>query len=216
MTHIHPIKNDPYHRFVCDNCGAVAGAHEDEQKAREQMNKVVTSEGWRLVHPHWSLCCPQCQQEQFEVLQKEHDEYVAQNITELLYTPGFANKIEINGDFYCRADSLLPPEPGLKYFRQLQLLAFQSSWYGQLITKLVKPEFQTFVDIPFVACVGYANDWSAYIGWPHPRFWRDNVQDGEYYQEHWKPYKVAQVGDKIDQEFAEELFPFLKVLTYRP
>lgn len=133
----------------------------------------------------------------------------------LLYNPDFVEKLEINGDWYCRADSLLAPEPGLKYFRQISLAAFKNSFWGRLVWKMIKLEHEALVEVPFIASVSYINDWSAYIGWPHPRFLRDDIEDIEYYRNHWKPEVVARLGDKIDQEFAEELFPFLKELRYR-
>lgn len=61
-----------------------------------------------------------------------------------------------------------------------------------------------------VAKIGYAQDWSAYIGYPIIA-----GQATEYRGILTNPEGVASNGDKLGQAEAEVLFPYLKERSYR-
>lgn len=74
---------------------------------------------------------------------------------------------------------------------------------------LLRLATSTAVRVYVVARTGYANDWSAYIGYP-----LQTSQPHEYDMLTF-PEGVASNGDKLDKATAEALFPYLKERRYR-
>jgi len=48
--------------FQCDYCDKIAGKDDYEDRALDQAREVARREGWKWVHPHWGLVCPDCLQ----------------------------------------------------------------------------------------------------------------------------------------------------------
>lgn len=75
--------------------------------------------------------------------------------------------------------------------------------------QLLKLAVVSTIQVYVVARTGWANDWSAYIGYP-----LRTILPHEYDMLTF-PDGVASNGDKLDREVAETLFPIFKHLSYR-
>jgi hypothetical protein len=83
------------------------------------------------------------------------------------------------------------------------------------LQKMVVNSSLTSVNV--VAVKGYANDWSAYIGFPSIFNIKDTSNNSYAYYclEVHDPDGVARNGDKISEREARELFPEFEDLYYR-
>jgi hypothetical protein len=100
--------------------------------------------------------------------------------------------------------------------KELTIASLPDCYYKEQLSKLVVDPATAKVFV--VAVPGYANDWSAYIGWPD----FDSILvllrrgDGAYYSQFVRtPEQVAKSGDKLGRETAEQIFPEMKGLAYR-
>jgi len=85
----------------------------------------------------------------------------------------------------------------------------------QLLKLAATPETPVLI----VAVIGYANDWTACIGWPLDLSGYGRRQDPSgYYQATFNDYEgVANSGDKLDEDTARAIFnnDILKSFHYR-
>jgi hypothetical protein len=105
---------------------------------------------------------------------------------------------------------------GDKLHKEVAVKDLPEGYFKEQLMKLAAtPETKVIV----VASVGYANDWSCYVGWPLELSEEGKKQDAavrRYYFYTFSTWEgVASNGDKFNREEAEQLFPECKHLNYR-